>query len=316
VKAYDALTEEAQGRVHAWPQRAQALFKELLEDAVSELQREFIQRSVVAGHTPAEVHAFADELRALSDAQAFDACTLGDRTSGYTVDQLLRAESDPLYAFELRGGRLSPGEEGPWSPIAGEVSGGALTSADIPPEPDFLMKLKAKAERFQADAPKDAPRPKDKRLIGESRVEHTPQPAVKAVAPAALGGGATNRLLEDLLNEATRPLGVTFREHDVDTAAGLTLEKALESAAGPAMRGVPIPVTLGPAPGSHVRFAILLQAQTSAKTRAWQLFDPMTQELVWANEGDLLARAELPLSNKQLRRLTRIALPVGLRASL
>ena len=56
---------------------------------------------------------------------------------------------------------------------------------------------------------------------------------------------------------------------------------------------------------------VLLQLSVSGKSRAWQLYDPFTAELVWANEGDLLARAELPFANKVNRRLTRIVLPLS-----
>jgi hypothetical protein len=55
---------------------------------------------------------------------------------------------------------------------------------------------------------------------------------------------------------------------------------------------------------------MLLQTSSSGKSRAWQLYDPFSQELVWANEGDLLARTELPFANKTNRRITRIALPM------
>ena len=108
----DMLSNEVREHLERWPAKERALFLELLEDAPSELQREFLQRTVAAGHSPPEVHAFADALRSMSDAEAFVACTLeADAPDGYTVVQLLRAEADPLYAFELKGGELSPNEE-------------------------------------------------------------------------------------------------------------------------------------------------------------------------------------------------------------
>ena len=89
----------------------------------------------------------------------------------------------------------------------------------------------------------------------------------------------------------------------------------MSQAATTSARGVPIPIALGPEPGSARRFAVLLQSQVSGKNRAWQLYDPFTAELVWANEGDLLARTELPFANKVNRRLTRIVLPQSLRSA-
>ena len=90
---------------------------------------------------------------------------------------------------------------------------------------------------------------------------------------------------------------------------------ALASAAGALSRGIPVPCAIGPNPGDHRRFIVLMQLSTSGKTRSWQLYDPFSSELLWANEGDLLAKAELPFANKVNRRLTRIVLPQSLRAS-
>lgn len=322
--AFDAFTEEARARLAAWPPKSRQLFGELLEDAGSELQRELLQRAVAAGHSPAEVHAFADELRPLGDDEAYEACTLESGTEGYTVDQLLRAESDPLFAFELKGGALSPSEEPASTPGVLDLEAAGYQSRsgrrhgfdeELGVE-DPAPWLQAKAERFQAESAKAPVRRRDLRHIGES-VEHTPKPAKPrepvasgAKPKAELGAGAPNRLMEDLVNEATRALGVTFREHEVDLPQGLTLEAALSQAASTSSRGVPIPIALGPEPGTARRFAVLLQSQVSGKNRAWQLYDPLTQELAWANEGDLLARRELPLSSKADRRVTRIALPV------
>ena len=106
------LSEEANELLAQWPARARELFEELIDDAGSDLQRELIQRAVVAAHSPAEVHAFADALRGMSDEEAYEACTLHDSApEDYTVAQLLRAEADPLFAFELMGGNIEPNEE-------------------------------------------------------------------------------------------------------------------------------------------------------------------------------------------------------------
>ena len=106
------VSDEATDQLAQWPARARELFDELLDDAGSDLQREFIQRAVAAAHTPAEVHAFADELRAMSDEEAYEACTLDESAPrDYTVTQLLRAEADPLFAFELMGGTIEPNED-------------------------------------------------------------------------------------------------------------------------------------------------------------------------------------------------------------
>lgn len=308
------LSEEALEQLQQWPPKARALFDELLEDAGSDLQRELLQRAVAAAHTPAEVHAFADELRGLSDEDAYEACTLHeDAPEDYTVTQLLRAEADPLFAFELKGGTLEPNEDEaapaftPPRPPPQKVR--ALD--DEPPRLDPLaaaLARKKPSDSFEAEAP--APRPKS--LDWNDLSHGNKPPPAKKEGPTTAGG---TRFLESLLGEATRALHISWKEQDVDVPSGLSLHDALASAAGALSRGIPVPCAIGPSPGEHRRFVVLLQLNTSGKNRAWQLYDPFTAELVWANEGDLLARAELPFANKVNRRLTRIVLPQSLRSA-
>lgn len=337
-QGWDALSEEALEKLEAWPPKSRALFEELVEDASSEMQRELLQRAVAAGHTPAEVHAFADELRVLEDDEAFDACTLdADAPEGYTVMQLLRAEADPLYAFELKGNALSPAddeaglgdiastptrelEELPYVPPPRESGSGS--GRPLPPKFDSGASdpsvSRAKPLGFDADRSTSG---RHKRLdlndLGQS-VDATPRARppsgpVSAVLPAA--PPTANKLMEDLLNESTRALGVTYREQDVDDAH-LPLEAALVSAASAVGRGIPVPVALGPAALQHRRLALLLQTSVSNGKRAWQLYDPISGELYWVSEGDLTGRHELPFSIKTNRRITRIALPLVKATSL
>ncbi|MFT3706444.1 MAG: hypothetical protein QM817_02130 [Archangium sp.] len=318
------ISDEATEQLQQWTPRARLLFDELLDDAGSDLQREFLQRAVAAAHTPAEVHAFADELRGLSDEDAYEACTLQeDAPQDYTVSQLLRAEADPLFAFELKGGTIEPNEDLHGGTAEVQVPAavarqraGAVRDLDDEPEHrkvDPLSKAlsgKRSSESFEAESPGSSARLK-KMDWNELPSGNAPPPAKKE-GPSTAGG---QRFLESLLAEATRALHISWREQDVDVPGGLALADALASAAGALTRGIPVPCAVGPNPGEHRRFVVILQLNTSGKNRAWQLYDPFTAELVWANEGDLLAKAELPFANKMNRRLTRIVLPQSLRSS-
>ncbi len=330
MSGWDALSEEALEKLAAWPAKARALFQELVEDAPSEIQREFLQRAVAAGHTPAEIHAFADELRVLEDEQAFDACTLdADAPAGYTVMQLLRAEADPLYAYELKGHCLSPADEvsdeGPALgsptqeleslPFVAPTSGAyARPSFDSGPDKSTP---KARPLGFEASASSTSGRHKrvDLNDLGAS-IDASPRarPA-SGPTPALMPAPVANKLMEDLLNESARALGVSYREQDVDDAH-LTLEAALVSAAVAVGRGIPVPIALGPAVTVHRRLALMLQTSLNSGKRAWQVYDPFSGELYWISEGDLLARTELPFSIKTNRRITRIALPMVKASSL
>lgn len=280
------LSSEAQAQLTRWPSRAQALLAELLEDAPTTLQRELLQRAVAAGHTPNEVHAFADQLRAMSDDESFAACTLdeGGAPTDYTVAQLLRAQSDPLYAFELKGGALEPSDD--------EV----LLTAPKPPVD--LTKLRRITASFVADSTDANP------------VRSAASRGVGALAlPRSRTRGSSALLLEPLLAQATRAHDLNWQESQVDVPHGLSLEAAIAAAATVVGDGLPVPLALGPRPGVSVRLILALQINASRHTRAWQLYDPHSRELVWANEGDLLARNELPFSDKYHRRITLVALP-------
>lgn len=294
------VSEDALVQLDAWPKGARALLDELLEDAGSDLQREFILRAIAAGHTPPEVHAFADELRGMSDDEAYRACTLHDAPpEDFTVAQLLRAESDPLFAFEAQGGTIEPNE-------TLDVTPPPLESAISAPSLDPVVAAlsRKRAATFEADS----------RDLLPPRVDWGDlSPAMPAATRLEKDTGPTTRFLEGLLNEATRALQLTWKESEVDLPGGLSLSDAVASALGALMRGIPLAAVIGPRAGDHRRFIALLQTATSGKNRAWQLYDPTSGELVWANENDLLAGQELPFANKANRRLTRIVLPRNIR---
>lgn len=302
------LPDEIEAVLEGWSLRSRRLFHELMEDATSELQQELVQRALLAGHTPGEVHAFADELRGLSDEACFEACTLDDDApEGYTVAQLLRAESDPLFAYEVKGGALTPNEDD--------------DAPSVPLSPQRPEVMEARDDRArQADPVRRAMEQRQGFDASSGRF-----PAVASSRSAALGGApvspsgqlpapaplASGRLFEDLLTDATRAMGVTWREVELEVAGGLTIAQGLNHAAAALARSIPVPCVIGNAQGRPLRFVLMLQSSTSGTSRAFQLYEPFSQELIWANEKDLLARGELPFDNKALRTLLRMALPTG-----
>ncbi len=298
------ISEDALLQLDKWPKGARTLLDELLEDAGSDLQREFIIRSIAAGHTPPEVHAFADELRAMSDAEAYRACTLHDAPpEDFTVAQLLRAESDPLFAFEALGGQLEPNETLDVTPPPPET---AVSSPSLDPVVAALQKKKLNT--FEADS-RGMVRPK----TDWSDLSPQPASALRLEKDNGPSAGPATRFIEGSLNEATRSMQLSWKENDIDLPGGLSLSDAIATALGALARGIPVPAAIGPRAGEHRKFIVILQTSTSGKSRAWQLHDPQTNETLWANENDLLAGVELPFNNKANRRLTRIVLPRNIR---
>ncbi|MBL8951129.1 MAG: hypothetical protein JNK82_10155 [Myxococcaceae bacterium] len=314
VAGYDLVSAEASSRLDVWPERSKHLFTELLEDAANDMQRELLNRAVAAGHSAAEVHAFADALRGLSDVEAFEKCTIGlDSAPGYTVAQVLKAEADPLFAFTLRGGDISPAEERP-------RASDALPYVPPPSSPrsdgrkfDEMTDPKVRVQRsggfdVRDDGALKRAAAAAARELGAS-IDAVPRPSTgpSAAVPSPSSGPA---IVQDVLNDAMHALGIAYREQGVDGAGQAKLEDVMAQVAQALQRGLPVPVALGPDPGKDRRFALFLQVQTSGKSRAYQLYDVLSQEVAWLNEGDLFARTELPFASKANRRITRIALPV------
>jgi len=259
-----------------WTDAERNLWAELLEDADGELQRELLVRALAMGHTAAELHGFADFIRPLSDSEVYAACA-APKGKGHDMPTLLRAQADPLFALELNTrGRARPRRR------------------EAPPGP---VKLPPALLVDRAVAPVSPREPTPEEAPSEAPAEAQPRPA----APR-------HGFAEDLFDAAVDFTGIRFSEQPVD-AGGLTLEQAVPIATEALSKGIPVPVVLGSRAGDFRRYALILQVQVSGRTRAYQLYDPFEQEAVWANEGDLLSRVELPFSNKVHRRITAIALP-------
>lgn len=280
----DLLSNEVDALIEQWSAEEQALFSELYEDAGSELQRELLLRVVAARHSPAEVHAFADEIRGFDDEQLYDVCTVSAATPNVPVTHRFRAEADPLFAMEVNGHSLTPRLE--------DDAGPAYSTRPRFRAPPALM--------VAPPAPRVGAPPKPS-FEAESRGEDRSTVSRVTAAP---------KRSSSPLNEAVRSLGLSYREQKVDRGE-LTLERALELAASALGKGIPIPVMLGRKVGELGRQVLMLQVSPSGKVRAFQLHDPLSQETVWAHERDLLRRTELPFDAKTFRRITAVSLPVA-----
>lgn len=313
---FDLVSSEARSKVDGWAEKSRGLFTELLEDAPTDMQRELLNRAVAAGHSAAEVHAFADALRGLTDGEAFDKCTI-ERVLApdYSIVQLLKAEADPLFAFTLKGGEISPADEGPKlpDPSLPYVPPGA-PGRDRPKfdqtDPKIRLRQLGSFDAKEDGALKKTAVQASRELGASPDAPRVSKPQSGSHAPV-LPAGSGPILAQDLLNEALHLLGVTYREQPVDGTGQSKLEEVMTQASSALARGLPVPVALGPAPGQDRRLALFLQVQTSGKSRAYQLYDVLSQELAWINEGDLFARTELPFASKHNRRITRIALPMS-----
>jgi hypothetical protein len=271
-RAFEALTAEDR-----------SLYLELLEDAATDVQQEMLRRGLARGHTLRELHAFADAIRGMDDAGVYAACVLQRQLAhAHSLEERLRAEGDPVLSFALNGRPMR-------TPLRA-----AAPAVKLPPGlvVDRRVDPVRRPEPFEEDALEARARP-DPNALGDS-------PDLPSATHPKLG--------EDLFNHVGRGFDVTYVEQNVDDGK-LPLERALNGALEALLLGTPVPVILGPGVGEHRKFGLLLQVETSGGQRTFQLYEPSAQEAVWIHEADLIARAELPLSDKALRRITAIVLP-------
>lgn len=295
--------------------------REAFEDAASELQLEMLERSLLSEHTAEELVAFADAIRGMPDHGIYESCTLhSSLPADFTVTQLLRAESDPLFTFELKGNHIDPPESFE-AALPPPIQSKAPRVMDLmSSQSNLFTKTKKSSYEFEADSPggrtplvvKKADSKKSDSMDWESLGgRQAPPPGPPPSAPSTKNA----KLIEDLLSDLTRTLSISWKESDIDLPGGLKLSDAVHSAFGALTRGIPVPVAIGPNPGQHKRFAIILQVSVVGKVKAFQLYEPVSNEVLWMNEGDLLMGRELPFRNKVNRRLTRIVLPQSARGS-
>ncbi len=308
----DFLHQEAGARVGKWSKDERRLFRELMEDAVTSLQREVLLRAAAAGRTSSEVHALGDEIRGMNDEALFAACSVDGRRD-VPVTDLLRAQADPLFALELNGHRLTPKLE--------DDPGPAYARADGKPRPQFrpppaaLFAKDPVAESFEASLARGRPAGRRELGVSEPAGTATLGTSRRALTQTETAAAPLPRDLSGLLADAVAPFGLELREAWADLPGGrgegLSLEEALEAAAKALERGWPVAVALGRKVGEQGRCVLLLQTSRTARSRAFQLHDPFANETVWANEKDLAGRKELPFSGKQCRRITKVWLPFG-----
>src|SRR5688500_3624728 len=97
-----------------------------------------------------------------------------------------------------------------------------------------------------------------------------PPPPGAAAAPEPKKEAQRKAFADDLFNEALKPFGVAVEEVIIDDV-NVTVQKLLPLATEALLKGIPVPVILGPAKGDHRRYALMLQVQISQQERVFQI---------------------------------------------
>lgn len=297
----DLLSAEGREHLASMSEEDQQLFRELIEDAGSELQRELLRRALAARHTSKELHAFGDQIRGMDDDEVYAAVTLeeyGPNGARRGVVQRMRAEADPIFGFTLNGHSLTGDDEFAAYDALGlplrarpnfEPAPAALVSN---PASDALENSIARGKKLSL------------RDLGESEeVTHNrPRPTTAAAAPVNKGGG------DDVFSQAVRAFGYSYKEVNVDSPQ-VGLSKGVDLMIAALRRGLPVPACLGNVSGNFRRYVLFLQVAPVGKGHALQVHEPQSNETVWVNEAALRNGGELPLGNKALRRVISLVVP-------
>ncbi len=255
---------------------AQSRLRELLEDAASPLQAELLKRGIAAGRSIGELHAFGDAIRGMTDAALFQACAVNSAAKGnLLMKTLLEAQADPLAAFVLNGGVLTPSVEPVTSPQT--------------------VSKKTPSKTFMGDSEPTQPH----RLL-------RPKPGDLGVGNASDTDFSS---LQSSLNSLCRGLNVSWTVYEVGAGQKMSVAAALQQALAQVDRGQCIPFGLRPLKGEGLGYLLALQVRKSTSGTAFQLLDVASSEALWVHEGDLLHGRELPFADKRLRIVCRTALP-------
>jgi hypothetical protein len=253
---------------------AQSRLRELLEDAASPLQVELLKRGIAAGRSVGELHAFGDAIRGMTDAALFEAFTVNSTKGNLPLQALLAAQADPLAAFVLSGGVLTPSAE----PVT--------TAAPV---------KRTTQKTFMGDSEPTQPH----RVLRLNSSDLNPA----TVSETDLS------TLQSALNSLCRGLNVSWTVYDVGAGQKMSVAEALQRALVHIDRGLCIPFGLRPLKGSGLGYLLALQVRKSPTGTAIQLLDIASSETSWVHEGDVLHGRELPFADKRLRMVCRTALP-------
>lgn len=317
----DLLSVEGRQHLDSFSDEDKALFAELVEDAATELQQEFLRRALAARHTPRELHAFGDSIRGMTDEELYDACTLEEAGPGgvrRSVVQRMRAESDPVYGFTLNGHSLTDEDASGFDSLglpsrprpnftapAGLLRGSAAGDLETSIARGSRLSLRDLGESDDSEPSATRAKKLSARDLGESE---DAEPSYSLSRPRAPHVPATAPSGDDLFTQAVRQLGVAYKEVRVD-AGNFPVARAVELMIVALKRGLPVPAILASVNGAQRRYVLFLQAVPTAKGHALQVHEPQSDDTVWLNDGTLRSGGELPLQNKTLRRLTQVVLP-------
>lgn len=243
------------------PPKDKKKYDEMIAKAAPK-QKDYLTKGLAAGHTVAELEAFAKKIAGKDDKWLQDNLSLTGNSEGKGVKQqwamscnattveAVRAEFDPLYALKMH-------EDNP-----------NLTEAD---NSDGTKKNKKMAA--------------DQKKMLESNYTGSLGNMGGGVAQARDKGG-TGRWADDLLNSSSGMTGVKFKTEIVGQG-GTTLDKAVTELNESIGKGIPVPIVIGKQGGSSTAHYVLVTATDPGPPRYYTIHDPWEGKTYRRSEDQL-----------------------------
>jgi hypothetical protein len=241
------------------PEADQKAVKELMDATQSEAEKQYLLKGVAAGHTVAELKAFAKKVRGKDATWMRDNLSLTGSSTGTgvmqqwshscnaTAAQAVRGQMDPLYALKLH-------EQNPKLDEADDKDGAKLN-------PKLAAEQKAKLE-------------------SEYKGSVAASVGGQGVAAPRQGVGGAGRWADDLLNSQSDTTGISY-----STQQDPPIADAMKSIDGGVGKGQPVPIVIGNSPTDY-RHYVVVTGMTKGPPKQYTIHDPGTGKTVVRAEAD------------------------------
>jgi hypothetical protein len=257
-----AQGERADATLKKLPEADQKEVQALMDNAKSEAEKQYLLKGVAAGHSAAELKAFAKKIEGKDEKWMRDNLSVTGSSKGTgvkqqwsmscnaTAAQAVKAQMDPIYALKLH-------EENP-----------ELDQAD------------------NADAtaknPKLAQEQKDM-LTSNYTGARGPMSGGGAVPRS--GPAAAGRWNDDLLNNNSDSTGITYAPKDV--GAGMSVNDAIGKIDSGTGRGQPVPIVIGDNGANKNAHYVLVTGMGKGPPKQYTIHDPGSGQTVVRTEDDI-----------------------------
>jgi hypothetical protein len=248
------------------PEADQKAVKVLMDATKSEAEKQYLLKGVAAGHTVAELKAFAKKVQGKDATWMRDNLSLTGSSTGSgvrqqwshscnaTAAQAVKGQMDPLYALKLH-------EENPNLDQA-DAKDGTKMNPKLAAEQKAGLESKYKGSVVAAKDSKGAAKP-----ISSTK--------------------GVGRWADDLLNNQSDTTGITYStQQDPPIADAM---KSIDSGVG---KGQPVPIVIGNSPGEYGHY-VVVTGMTKGPPKQYTIHDP--------GSGKTVVRSEVEMSGGNLK---------------